>query len=268
MSISLFLAKLLETILKLFNHAFQTKNTLSFHTIYFFTGANGEMEVKLKKDLNFATFITIKPTAIRRKRNCEKERMSELDMQMHNLKIILRCTNATLIRSYASSKFACSYCHDEFTDPLKLKRHNLKSHSFDQERPDVLNIRSLSRYIVYMDITDLRCKVCNIDIDNVALVFKHLSETHNENVKQGLNNHILGFKFYIVNVYKCTECDYKVNDFTDMQMHMNQHFKNYLCEICEEGFVNRAMMVDHKMEVHDVIDKVKKCVAKRQKKVR
>lgn len=246
---------------------------LSFHKISFFTGANGEVEVKLKKDLNFSTFITIKPTTVKRKRkhNFERERISELDLQMDNLKTILRCTNATLIRSFTSSKFTCCYCHDEFPDPIYLKRHNNKSHFFDQERPDVLNIRSLSRYIVYLDITDLKCNICNEEIDNLKLILKHLTKEHNEFLNQGLNNHILCFKFDVPDVYKCNECNFTIDDFTKLQVHMNKHNKNYLCEFCEDGFINRSMMVSHKQEVHNMQQKVKyrvKFVAKKQKKVR
>lgn len=190
---------------------------------------------------------------------------------MDNLKTILRCSNATPIRSFKSSKFVCCYCHDEFPDPMCLKRHNIKSHVFDQERPDVLNIRSLSRYIVYLDITDLKCRICDEEIDSLKLLIRHITKEHNEIINFGLNNHILCFKFDIADVYKCVECNYIIDDLTKLQLHMNKHFKNYLCEYCDEGFINRNMMVDHKQEVHNMQQKVKyrvKFVAKKQKKAR
>ncbi|XP_049883083.1 zinc finger protein 93-like [Pectinophora gossypiella] len=217
-------------------------------------------EIKLKKNLNFSSFITIKPASKKRRSSQsraleQKSRITELDLQYENINKILRCSNATPIRCFVSSRYACSYCFEQFHDPKELKGHTL-SHS-DNAIPDFLKIKTLSRYIVYMDISNLKCKICDLEIDDLDSLTNHLKTNHNETVHE-LKNHIVPFKFGDdSDELACVECSKTFDDILTLQEHTTGHYKNYKCEFCEAAFLNRSMMIQHKKDAHNVDQKVK-----------
>lgn len=184
-----------------------------------------------------------------------KARITELDWQLDNAKAILKCSNATPIRCYVGARFACSYCMAQYTDPTKLRSHT-ETHR-KNSKPDFLQIRSLSRFLVYLDVTNLTCKLCDTKINTIKNLLAHLSSVHEEVTHVGLKSQLIPFKFSDSGVFTCAMCDKCFEDFAELEGHMNEHFKNYVCEFCEEGFVNRSLMIEHKQVVHNVLQKIK-----------
>lgn len=107
-----------------------------------------------------------------------------------------------------------------------------------------------------MDITSLSCRLCNENLDKLNDLLDHLKTEHDELVHDDIKNHIVPFKFDSAEI-KCVECNKPFEDFSKLQEHMNSHFINYKCEFCEDGFINRVMVIEHKKAAHNVVQKIK-----------
>ncbi|RVE42466.1 hypothetical protein evm_012896 [Chilo suppressalis] len=223
-------------------------------------------KITLNKKLNFSTFIAIKPTGVSTKssrsrtptksptpledepapkpvekpptrktpraRPPEKiiqRRLTELDLHYDNIKTVLRCSNATPIRCKVGDRYACSYCLDQFGDPRDLKAHTLNTHSDTDDKPECLCIRSLSKYCVHLDVTNLKCELCDGGMDKLEDLIDHLKLEHDELIHTNIRNLMVPYKFETADV-KCVVCLKDFGDYLDLQEHMSDHYKNYVVE--------------------------------------
>ncbi|XP_052745815.1 gastrula zinc finger protein XlCGF7.1-like [Bicyclus anynana] len=99
-------------------------------------------------------------------------------------------------------------------------------------------------YFVKLDITDLKCTLCEQNADNIEEITTHLNVVHEKNLFTGLKNHILPFKFR-KDTLSCFMCWNIFNTFKALQEHMNVHFRNYVCAVCDAGFVNKNILLRH-----------------------
>ncbi|XP_050559331.1 zinc finger protein 366-like [Spodoptera frugiperda] len=211
--------------------------------------------ISLDRKLNFASFVSIRPVGkkaipwVRQQQQkiAEERRLTELDWQFDNIKTILRCSNATPVRCRVGTRFACSYCLDQFQNPTELRNHSTQDHIND--KPEFFNARSLSRHIVYLDITGLQCKICDQSIESLEQLMDHLKAVHDELVYKQIKNQIVPFKYDGRKVL-CGVCGIDIGEYNDFQDHMSDHYRNYVCGFCDSGFVIRSKMLEHKKTVH------------------
>ncbi|XP_060809088.1 zinc finger protein ZFP2 isoform X4 [Amyelois transitella] len=179
-------------------------------------------------------------------RNSKAESMCELQLHLLNLKKILRYSNATILQSCTEAGYSCFFCEQRFSDPADLKNHNMKDHI----NPKINFAKiSLRNYLVKLDITELRCKLCDLNIDTVETLMQHLKAVHEYNLYVGLKNYLMSFKFD-TDELKCAICSKKFKSFKILMVHMNSHNRNFVCNICDEGFVNHSRLSKHKI-IHE-----------------
>nr|XP_053623471.1 zinc finger protein 616-like isoform X7 [Plodia interpunctella] len=177
-----------------------------------------------------------------------KTKKEELKKHHKNLKTILQCSNATLIRCYGGLGYTCFFCNDQFPIPLDLKTHTLQTHS------EITNIpfkkRGMCDYFVKLDITSLQCRLCNEYIEDIKSLLNHLNTVHEQKIFTDLKDYSLAFKFDDDQL-KCYICLNVFTKFKKLQEHMNSHYRNYICEICDAGFINERHLYTHK-ECHEI----------------
>lgn len=213
------------------------------------------MKLTLDKKLNFSSFIAIRPKGKmsipwvrdQQRRIAQQKRLSELDWQFDNIRTILKFSNATPVRCRVGTRFACSFCLDQFQTASELKTHTSQCHAND--KAEFFNARSLSRHIVYLDITNLKCKVCDKDMSGLEAIMDHLASAHDGIIHKQIKNQIVPFKYEGRNIL-CGVCNADIGGYTDLQDHMSEHYRNYVCGFCDLGFVIRSKMLDHKKSVH------------------
>ncbi|XP_037299021.1 zinc finger protein 675 isoform X5 [Manduca sexta] len=166
------------------------------------------------------------------------------DRHLLNIREILSCTNATPIGRFHVIGYCCCYCDEGFKEPALLKEHTLSVHK-DTTRAKFMK-QSLREFIVKLDITSLQCRLCNDDIESIDQVVKHLKEKHKKNLVSDTNGHIIPFKFYSDNIFRCCICETEFLKFKPLLLHMNSHFRNYECNICGAGFINEKNLANHK----------------------
>ncbi|XP_052757168.1 zinc finger protein 845-like [Galleria mellonella] len=172
---------------------------------------------------------------------------NEIDKHILNIKAILKNSNATLIRAHGDVGYKCYFCQEQYPNPADLKMHTIDQH--DVSTASFARDRRISEFVVKVDITDLRCKICGDNIDNLEDLVKHL-KSHQIKMFSDIKNHILPFKFNTDGL-KCFLCLNIFAKFKTLQVHMSSsHYKNYMCDLCDAGYVNQRQLANHKTS-HD-----------------
>ncbi|XP_045781393.1 zinc finger protein 808-like [Maniola jurtina] len=171
------------------------------------------------------------------------EKRKEADQHQNNIKEILLNTNATPIRCRLGIGYACCFCKEQFPDPADLKTHTIQHHT-DEEKAKFMKGKDMHGYFVKLDITDLKCNLCEQKINSIEDVTDHLKKAHDRKMFTNLKNHILPFKFSKESL-SCCICYNIFNSFKALQEHMNIHYRNYVCTVCDAGFVNRNILLRH-----------------------
>lgn len=168
----------------------------------------------------------------------------ELEKHRINIREILLCSNATPIRCHGGIGYACCFCAQQHPDPKDLKRHTLEAHDAKEKRA-FMDGKMMFSYLVKLDITALRCELCDADIETLESLTDHLRTVHDRKFYTDINSHIVPFKFDGDELLKCVYCTSYFNKFKALQEHMNTHYRNYVCAVCDAGFVNRNILLNH-----------------------
>lgn len=176
-----------------------------------------------------------------------KSNPEELQKQRHNLKQILLSTNATPIRRHTDMGYACALCDNYFPKPADLKKHTLGNHD-GNTIASIMDKTCLSRFLVKLDVTHLECSLCNDVINSFSEVIDHL-KGHGNEMHSDINNYIIPFKFED-DLLKCTLCSEVHRKFKSMQLHMYEHYRNFVCDVCNAGFINQRMVCTHYFNSH------------------
>ncbi|CAG4958894.1 unnamed protein product [Colias eurytheme] len=177
-----------------------------------------------------------------------------------------------MFRAYRRIGFACAYCDKEYPDPADLKKHSLESHE-GIEDAFFAGIRDLSRFTLKLDITSLRCTICNSDIDTLDRLVEHLVNAHGKTLHTDIKNQIVPFKFNS-GVLSCYICLNRFNRFKPLFEHMSSHVRNYVCDNCDSAFITRRRLSaharNHKLGVFEcnLCQKVFDTLVKKQSHVR
>lgn len=176
------------------------------------------------------------------KKKNQKLCQEELFKQRYNIREILLCSNATPIRKYDVG-YVCCFCSKQYPEAAELKTHTITEHD-DDTKLDFMKGQRMLYFLVKLDITALKCTLCDTIIDTVEELIGHLKSEHAKPMFTNIKSYILPFKFED-STLKCTFCTYTFNRFKVLQEHMYTHYKNFVCNVCGTGFVNEKMLVTH-----------------------
>lgn len=176
------------------------------------------------------------------------KQIKEFRKHRENLKYILQYSNASLIRGKDSDGYSCNFCPSRFPMPCDLKSHFLHEHSDTQST----RLPKFSDYLMKIDITDLRCKICDSSYEKLDTFTDHLRSYHSISMHTDVKSEIIPFKFE-TEALRCVVCTTEFSSFKMLQEHMHVHYSNYFCDTCSAGFVNRRRLIGHKRR-HDAGD--------------
>ncbi|CAH2062237.1 unnamed protein product, partial [Iphiclides podalirius] len=174
--------------------------------------------------------------------------VSKLEKHLHNIRTILKYSNATAIRRHIDVGYTCLHCPKSFPQPMDLKNHTLLEHA-NVLIPEYLKSTRLSTYVIKLDITSLRCNVCCQGFAQLEDFVEHLRNSHNKEYHMDVDSHILPFKFD-GGPLTCALCPRTFNHFKDLQEHMSSHYANFTCEDCPAQFVNKHGLLRHTTRMH------------------
>ncbi|XP_039761993.1 zinc finger protein 91-like isoform X1 [Pararge aegeria] len=168
--------------------------------------------------------------------------LSETKKNQHNLRTILLYSNSNLIKNKTVLGYCCQFCPEYFPEPKLLKEHFLREHRLKELVRGIT--RNLFDFAVKLDITDLKCTVCNKNLDTLRDFFDHIKAAHDIGVYRKLKSAIVSFKFDTEKL-TCIECFKEFPNFKRLLQHMNVHFSNFICPICGKAFLTANLNKHH-----------------------
>uniref|UniRef100_A0A2H1W1V6 SFRICE_007056 n=1 Tax=Spodoptera frugiperda TaxID=7108 RepID=A0A2H1W1V6_SPOFR len=170
-----------------------------------------------------------------------KQEVNEMNKHKDNLKTILHNSNATVIKGYTGRGFYCNYCKEHRELPSDLKKHNLEAHSSIE---DVIKAKYVSDLFIRLDITDLKCTICNLNVDKLEDLTSHLTKIHDKKFHMDIKNYFIPFVFD-TDTMKCVFCQKDFKHFKLLSEHMSEHYRNFECSHCDRAFINKQCMQTH-----------------------
>ncbi|XP_049883325.1 zinc finger protein 160-like [Pectinophora gossypiella] len=176
--------------------------------------------------------------------------LSENKKHKVNIENILKYSNCTPFSNKNLSGIVCAYCKEAYPDLAELRTHIQTSHkSFEFAE----KCRDKSNISIKMDITDLKCCICDAKFDIISNLKKHLVKEHDIKFYPDVNDYILEFKLTQSETLNCALCNSTFETFKMLLQHMNGHYRNYICEVCDLGFINKHRLKNHQ-RTHEIGD--------------
>ncbi|XP_059056442.1 zinc finger protein 62 homolog [Achroia grisella] len=161
---------------------------------------------------------------------------------------ILKYSNATPIRCHDGIHYGCCYCSDLFVSSTDLKRHTIDVHS-DLANTRFIKRKSMMDFYLKLDVTNLECVICNTALNTYEELMEHLHSKHEKKLHFDIKNQILPFKFDSEAI-RCCICLITFTKFRALLEHMNSHYRNFVCAICDKGYVNERRLSYHN-QIHE-----------------
>lgn len=150
---------------------------------------------------------------------------------------VLRETTACPFRHHRSW-FQCFFCTQAFMEMTALRLHTAQIHT---DLEGLMN--QLKRYprSLQIDISELQCRRCELNLYDVESMRVHLLSTHSLVIyKECIAD-------YKVNgsPYTCHLCSKQFHVFRTLTTHLNEHYANYICDICGKSYLNSKRLKVH-----------------------
>ncbi|KAJ8703979.1 hypothetical protein PYW07_013273 [Mythimna separata] len=175
-----------------------------------------------------------------------------------NVDTLLKYSNCTPFANKTIAGILCAYCKTTYRDLPHLRTHIHAEHGNDSlienKRMDKNNLS------IKMDITDLRCNLCSAETDTITNLKTHLTMEHDIKFYPDVNDYVMEFKLTDGETLNCALCHSKFETFKMLLQHMNGHYRNYICETCDLGFINQHKLRNHQ-RTHEIAF-VQKCSLK------
>ncbi|CAB3262383.1 unnamed protein product [Arctia plantaginis] len=159
-----------------------------------------------------------------RPQNVQKQ-VSERKRIILTCDVVLRDTNACPFRHH-KSWFQCFFCQQDFMEINLLRNHTVTNHSnIDNE------LKKIKRYprSLQIEISNLECIHCHLKLTDVSSMRGHFVDVH----KKVIYNECIADYKVDGTPYSCHLCDQQFHVFRSLTTHLNDHYANCICDVCE-----------------------------------
>lgn len=159
----------------------------------------------------------------------------------HNVTTIIQNSHVCPFRC-RHNNLLCYYCRKVCSSPEELRSHT------NEHNPTKFRIKEY-RTMIKVDVLKIDCRLCDAKIDDLDTFKNHIVDVHNKKMYDDIDNFVLPF---ILNkeLIRCCMCEKTFLYFHAANMHMNEHFNNFMCETCGLGFIDQSRLLAH-MPKHD-----------------
>ncbi|XP_013184297.1 zinc finger protein 841-like isoform X2 [Amyelois transitella] len=151
---------------------------------------------------------------------------------------------------WLKSSYRCFYCYNIFQEPSDLKNHQL-THIGDDIKEQAMN--NYWESVVYVDVSNLSCKLCPEKIMDLHSLVDHLVVAHNVVFNKDVGLCMVAFKLDNVSV-NCLVCGATFYSFGPLLCHTNKDHKGtsvILCDVCGQHFKGENLLRLHIKTVHE-----------------
>ncbi|CAG9106463.1 unnamed protein product [Plutella xylostella] len=172
---------------------------------------------------------------------------TEMRKHFHNTENLIKYSNALPFSNKTLQGYICAYCKNTQPDLHSLRLHTSAEHAkhkidYHQRHSNDLGIK--------MEISDLKCNVCEEKFDVIANLKAHLAKKHNVAFHMDVKDYVLEFKLKDNERLDCALCNSTFETFKMLLQHMNGHYRNYICDVCDLGFINQLRLKNH-VRIHE-----------------
>ncbi|XP_013193817.2 zinc finger protein 724 [Amyelois transitella] len=170
--------------------------------------------------------------------NASVKQVSERKRVMITCCTVLTETTACPFRHH-KSWFQCFFCQQDFMEINLLRDHTSQAHI------DIkAELKKIKRYprSLQIEISNLACRVCNLNLEDVESMRRHLVDVHNKVIYKEC---IADYKVD-GSPFSCHLCKKEFHVFRTLTMHLNEHYANCICDICGKSFLNTKRLKIHK----------------------
>ncbi|CAK1587532.1 unnamed protein product [Parnassius mnemosyne] len=149
---------------------------------------------------------------------------------------------------YCRYYFKCFFCREQYSELSVLLEHS-SSHVMPDYVTILKELVPKGKRTVKVDISNLKCKICEKNYADLDTVRKHLTVDHEKDFTAS-GNGVVAYNLTPKNgQFLCHICDKMFQTFILLNRHMNVHFSNAVCETCGAGFMTHQRLIQHK-EIH------------------
>ncbi|XP_045782004.1 zinc finger protein 668-like isoform X1 [Maniola jurtina] len=169
-------------------------------------------------------------------------------MRNNVLQVLLKSTIMPF--RWLKSSYRCFYCYEIFQECSDLKNHQ-HVHTGDEVKMQAMN--NYWDPVVYVDISNLSCKLCPEDITDLYELIDHLIAQHGVVYNKDVGICMVAFKLDSFTVY-CLACGASFYTFGPLLHHTNKDHKGtsaILCDVCGQHFKDANLLRLHVKTVHE-----------------
>ncbi|XP_004926731.2 zinc finger protein 570 isoform X1 [Bombyx mori] len=203
--------------------------------------------------LEAAEFYNVPRKTLAAKLKMDEESVDPAREEMYvfikEIKKILSFTNATPYKSKMST-YSCAYCTEVYFQTADDLRNHTRTNHIDErtKKVDLMMRPHAMNEILKLDVKNLICVVCCIPMDDWNGLFRHLKNTHGIVFTYAYKRVI---PYILDEEPDCVLCKQHFTNYVQLDVHMNSHYDNYVCDDCGQTFISAARLKNHSKK-HDV----------------
>lgn len=200
---------------------------------------------RIRKNINYEDSIE-EPVTRAKNKISAKERVTI--MRQNVVEVLIKST--VMPFRWLKSSYRCFFCYEVFQEPKDLKLHN-ETHINDEEK-ELKAMRNYWEPSVYVDVTNMSCKLCLENIPDFYQLIDHLISEHNMVFDKDIGICMNPFRLNNISV-ACVLCDKDYRTFGHLLIHTNKEHKGcsqLLCEICGQNFRHAQNLRHHVAKDH------------------
>lgn len=156
-----------------------------------------------------------------------------------NSAVILDCSNAIVFR-WSRGKFLCAYCPEIFQNVAEIRKHcDVHEKLTVLQKSEVHNSFPLK-----IDITDLKCTLCNNSFKKFTDFKIHLVDVHSKVFDSNYDDGVIPF-ILTGSEYRCVICHNLFESYVNLFSHMNEHYQSFVCYTCGKGYSAKYKLRAH-----------------------
>lgn len=161
---------------------------------------------------------------------------------------IMKNSNCTPFANKTLAGITCAFCKQTYQNPRELRTHMADKHKNDSILDPTKDKSNLS---YKLDISDLKCTICLKNFDVISNLKTHLASEHDVKFFPDVHDYILEFKLTDAEMLQCALCNSTYETFKMLLQHMNGHYRNFICDVCDLGFINKHKLKNHQ-RTHEI----------------
>ncbi|XP_039761906.1 zinc finger protein 879-like isoform X1 [Pararge aegeria] len=169
-------------------------------------------------------------------------------MRNNVLQVLLKSTIMPF--RWLKSSYRCFYCYEIFQESSDLKNHQ-HVHIGDEIKEQAMN--NYWDPVVYVDISNLSCKLCPENVTDLYELIDHLIAQHGVVYNKDVGICMVAFKLDNFTVY-CLACGASFYTFGPLLHHTNKDHKGtsaILCDVCGQHFKDSNLLRLHVKTIHE-----------------